>query len=430
MKNNSNDLSRRSFVAASVGGSALAASARAIAAARVPRVIGANDRLHIGMIGAGGNATGHMKRLIEIQEAENTEIIAVCDIYQKRLDAAAELTGGKPYHDYRRLLENPDIDYVVISVPEHWHAQMTLDAVDAGKHIYCEKPMTYNIEEAKRVRDRVKQSNIKMQVGVQGMSDDSYETAQRYIKDGKIGKVVMAQIDYSRNHLDDFWVRPYDDDVRPGENLDWDAFLGPARKRPFDPDRFFAWRRYWDYSGGIASDLFVHRITRIIKACNLTVPSRVVATGGQNFFRESAAEIPDTFNMMVDYPEGVSVLLVSSMANAAKIRHIIRGHEGTLEFTKEGFTITRERLFAKGCGAGGAKAGAEECRPIHHVKTGAEDTRLHHANHHRAIRFNEPLKCDVDLGFYGVLACSMAVESLRKKRYLAWDARREKVVKA
>ena len=290
MKNNSNDLSRRSFVAASVAGSTLAASARAIAAARAPRVIGANDRLHIGMIGAGGNATGHMKRLIEIQEAENTEIIAVCDIYQKRLDAAAELTGGKPYHDYRRLLDNPDIDYVVISVPEHWHAQMTLDAVDAGKHIYCEKPMTYNIEEAKRVRDRVKQSNIKMQVGVQGMSDDSYETAQRYIKDGKIGKVVMAQIDYSRNHLDDFWARPYDDDVRPGENLDWDAFLGPARKRPFDPDRFFAWRRYWDYSGGIASDLFVHRITRIIKACNLTVPSRVVATGGQNFFRDSAAE--------------------------------------------------------------------------------------------------------------------------------------------
>ena len=336
MKNNSNDLSRRSFVAASVAGSALAASARSIAAARVPRVIGANDRLHIGMIGAGGNATGHMKRLIEIQEAENTEIIAVCDIYQKRLDAAAELTGGKPYHDYRRLLENPDIDYVVISVPEHWHAQMTLDAVDAGKHIYCEKPMTYNIEEAKRVRDRVKQSNIKMQVGVQGMSDDSYETAQRYIKDGKIGKVVMAQIDYSRNHLDDFWARPYDDDVRPRENLDWDAFLGPARKRPFDPDRFFAWRRYWDYSGGIASDLFVHRITRIIKACNLTVPSRVVATGGQNFFRDSAAEIPDTFNMMVDYPEGVSVLLVSSMANAAKIRHIIRGHEGTLEFHERG----------------------------------------------------------------------------------------------
>ena len=197
--------------------------------------------------------------------------------------------------------------------------------------------MTYNIEEAIKVRDRVKQSKIKMQVGVQGMSDDSYVTAQRFIKEGKIGKVVSAQIDYSRNHVDDFWAREADDDVRPGENLDWNAFLGPAKKRPFDPDRFFAWRRYWDYSSGIASDLFVHRITRIIKACDLTVPSTVVATGGKNFFTKSAAEIPDTFNMMVDYPEGISVVLVSSMANSAKIRHLIRGHEATLEFTKEGF---------------------------------------------------------------------------------------------
>ncbi len=417
MKSLSN-LSRRSFVAGSLAGSALAKSARAIAAARAPKVLGANDRLHIGVIGAGGNATGHMKRLGQIGEAENAEIVAVCDVYQKRLDAAAELTGGKPYHDYREVLDKPDIDYVVISVPEHWHAQMTLDAVDAGKHVYCEKPMTYNIEEAIKVRDRVKQSKVKMQVGVQGMSDDSYITAQRLIKEGRIGKVVSAQIDYSRNHVDDFWTKEFDEDVRPGENLDWNAFLGPAKKRPFDRDRFFAWRRYWDYSSGIASDLFVHRITRIIKACDLTVPSTVVATGGKNFFTKSAAEIPDTFNMMVDYPEGVSVILVSSMANSAKIRHMIRGHEATLEFTKEGFTITPEREFAEGR------------EVFNHVKTGAEDTGLHHANHHRAIRFNEPLNCDVDLGFYGVVATSMAVESLRKKRYLAWDARKEKVVKA
>ena len=164
--------------------------------------------------------------------------------------------------------------------------------------------------------------------------------------------------------------------------------------------------------------MFVHRITRIIKACDLTVPSTVVATGGKNFFTKSPAEIPDTFNMMADYPEGISVMLVSSMANSAQIRHMIRGHEATLEFTKEGFTITPENEFAEGR------------EVIHHVKTGAEDTGLHHANHHRAIRFNEPLNCDVDLGFYGVVATSMATESLRKKRYLAWDARKEKVVKA
>ena len=412
-----NHISRRTFVAGSVAATSMAVSARG-AAARSPRVIGANDRLHIGVIGGGGNATGHMKRLMEMRESDNLEIVAVCEIYQKRLDAAVERTGGKPYQDYRRLLDNPDIDYVLISVPEHWHARMILDAADAGKHIYCEKPMTYSIGEGKKVVEKIKQTGVKMQVGVQGMSDDSYETAQRYIREGALGKIVMAQIDYSRNHLEDYWARPYDDDVRPGENLDWNAFLGPAKKRPFDPDRFFAWRRYWDYCGGIASDLFVHRITRIIKACNLTVPSRVVATGGKNYFTKSKAEIPDTFNMMVDYPEGISVLLVSSMANSTKVRHLIRGHEATLEFNKEGFIIEPEKDFAEGR------------RRIVHTKTGGEDISLHHQNLHRAIRFNEPLKCDAELGFHGMMVCRMAVESLRKKKYLAWDKRRQKVVKA
>ena len=381
-------------------------------------MIGANDRLRIGVIGGGGNATGHMKRLMTMREDDNIEIAAVCEIYQKRLDEAVERTGGKPHKDYRRLLDNPDIDYVLISVPEHWHGRMILDAADAGKHMYCEKPMTYAIDEGKKVVKKSKQTGVKMQVGVQGMSDDSYETAQRYIKEGALGKIVMAQIDYSRNHLDDYWTKPFDEDVRPGENLDWDAFLGPAKKRPFDADRFFAWRRYWDYSSGIASDLFVHRITRIIKACGLTVPSRVVATGGKNCFTKSKAEIPDTFNMMVDYPEGISVLLVSSMANSAKVRHLIRGHEATLEFNKEGFIIEPEKEFA------------DSRERIVHTKTGAEDITLHHQNLHRAIRFGEPLKCDVELGFHGMLACRMAVESLRRKKYLAWDPRREKVVKA
>ena len=412
-----NAMSRRSFVAGSVAATSMAVSARG-ASARAPRVIGANDRLRIGIIGGGGNATGHMKRLMTMREDDNIEIAAVCEIYQKRLDEAVERTGGKPHKDYRRLLDNPDIDYVLISVPEHWHGRMILDAADAGKHMYCEKPMTYSIDEGKKVVKKIKQTGVKMQVGVQGMSDDSYETAQRYIKEGALGKIVMAQIDYSRNHLDDYWTKPFDEDVRPGENLDWDAFLGPAKKRPFDADRFFAWRRYWDYSSGIASDLFVHRITRIIKACGLTVPSRVVATGGKNCFTTSRAEIPDTFNMMVDYPEGISVLLVSSMANSAKVRHLIRGHEATLEFNKEGFIIEPEKEFA------------DSRKRIVHTKTGAEDITLHHQNLHRAIRFGEPLKCDVELGFHGMLACRMAVESLRKKKYLAWNPRRQKVVKA
>ena len=405
-------MTRRQFVQSSLAVST-AGTARG-----ATRVIGANDRLRVGMIGCGGNANAHMRSLLQLREQDNVEMVAVCDLYQKRLDAAVELTGARPYHDYRKLLEQTDVDYVVISVPDHWHAPITLDAADAGKHIYCEKPLTRTIEEGKKVVQKIKETGVKLQVGVQGMSDESYETAQRYIKDGALGKVVLSQIDYSRNHLDDFWTRPFDDDVQPGKNLDWKTFLGSAKKRPFDADRFFAWRRYWDYSGGIASDLFVHRLTRIIKACDLKTPLRVVATGGKHFFTESPAEIPDTFNAMLEYPGGMSVLLVSTQANGSRIRHMIRGHKATLEFTREGFVIEPEREYM-----------SETSGVVYH-KTGGEDMRLHHHNLHEAIRKNVALKCDVELGFNATMACLMAVESYRRREYLAWDERRQKVVRA
>ena len=401
-------ISRRQFVGA----------AGFVTAAAYSRILGANERMRIGVIGAGGMATGHMNALNGMKDSDNVEIIAVSDIYDKRRDEAAKLTGGKPYKQYRELLNNKDVDYVLIATPEHWHYQMIVDSLAAGKHIYCEKPMTKSIEQSKKVVARVKQSGLKMQVGVQGMSDDSYEKAHEYIKQGVLGNVVIAQIDYSRNYKDDFWTVPFDEGVRPGENLDWNAFLGPAPKRPYDPDRFFAWRRYWDYSGGIATDLFIHRVTRIIKALGLTFPERAAATGGKYEFRSSPAEIPDTFNIVLDYPGGPSVILVSSMANDTAVDHVIRGHKATLEFTRIGFTITPQREFAK------------DMQPITHQKTGGENITLHHRNLQAAIRSNEPLKCDCMLGYYGVVACEMGVQSYRKRKYMAWDKAKERIIRA
>ncbi|MEZ5365884.1 MAG: Gfo/Idh/MocA family oxidoreductase [Bryobacterales bacterium] len=268
------------------------------------------------------------------------------------------------------------------------------------------------------VRKKVKDTGLKLQCGIQGLSDDSYETAARYIDEGAIGKPVMAQIDYSRNEKVDLWNRPPDPDVQPGVNLDWETFLGSAPKRDWEPDRFFSWRRYWDYSGGIATDLFVHRVARIIRACKLTTPSRAVAVGGKHFFTESKAEVPDTFNVMLEYPEGMTVMLVSTLANETRIKHMIRGRKGTLEFTREGFEITPERLFK------------DEVKPATHSKSGGEDMALHHHNLHNAIRHGADLKCDADIGFYASMACQMAVESFRRQKYLAWDAQAEKVVEA
>ena len=377
---------------------------------------GANERLRLGVIGCGGMANQHMNALLKMRETDNVEIGAVCDIYQRRLDAAAQKTGAKPLADYRALLDDKEIDYVLIATPEHWHCQMTLDAADAGKHIYCEKPMTHSIADARRVVRKIEETGVRMQVGVQGMSDDSYETAYKYVQQGALGKVVLAQIDYSRNYRDDFWAYPVDPEARPGVNLDWKAWLGPAPQRPWDPLRFFQWRRYWDYSGGVATDLFIHRITRLIKALGLRFPERVVATGGVWEFTQSVAEIPETFNMMCDYPGGPTVLAISSMANDTPVPHLLRGHLATLEFTPTGFLIRPQKLFAEGR------------QEIVHQKTGGENVALHHRNLHNAIRQNEPLRCDAMLGYYGVVACLMAVQSFRQKKYLAWDARRERVV--
>lgn len=406
-------LSRRTFVA---GATAAAAARQALTAKSAARIVGANERLHVGMIGAGGNANGHMRALKRLADPDNVEIAAVCDIYDPRREAAAEFTGGKPFKDYRRLLEHSGLDYVTISVPEHWHAPITLDAADAGLHVYVEKPLTYSIDEGLAVVKKVRSSGITLQCGIQGMSDNSYETAAELIKQGAIGKVVMAHIDYSRNHLEDFWVRNPDPDVQPGVNLDWKTYLGKAKKRPWDPARFFSWRRYWDYSGGIATDLFVHRLARIVRACGLTVPSRVVATGGQYFFN-GGAEVPDTFNALLEYPEGVNVLLVSSLANQSKIRHVIRGNKGTIEFTRDGFSLEPEPIHE----------GNVQTRL--HKKSGGEDMALHHHNLHNAIRAGEALKCDAEFAFNVSMACQMTVESFRKKKSLAWDRRRQRIVR-
>lgn len=407
-------VTRRQFAGA-IGVASLL-SARGYAA-----IPGANDRLRIGVIGAGGMATSHMKALVEMRGSDNLEIVNVCDIFDKRLTAAAQLTGGKPVKDYRQLLDNKEIDYVLIAVPEHWHFQMAMDALEAGKHVYVEKPMTHTIEQAQKLVHRVQASGKKLQVGVQGMSDESYAVANEHIKAGELGTIVLAQIDYSRNYQGDFWAGndyPIDADAKPGVNLDWNAWLGPAPKRPWDPERYFRWRRYWDYSGGIATDLFIHRATRLLKAMNLTFPEYVVATGGKFAFKESVAEIPDTFDVLADFPNGPTMQLVSSMANDAPVDHMIRGQKATLYFTPTGFTIKPQKAYEN------------EMQPITYEKKGAEDLTLHHRNLQAAIRSNEPLYCDCMLGLYGVVLCDMAVQSFRKREYLKWDAGKAKAGKA
>ena len=425
-------LNRRRFIkqAAGAGITVGASTMVPFSAKSYSRIWKSNERINMGVIGCGGMGNNHMNALLKMGTSDDVYITAVSDVFDKRLQAAADKTGGKPVKNYQDILKNKDIDSVLITTPEHWHHRMVMEAIDAGKHIYCEKPMTHHIDQAKEVVEKMKNAKVKLQVGVQGMSDNSYETAHEYIQKGALGDVVMAHIDYSRNYQgDDFWAYDLDPDAKPGVNLDWEAWLGPAPKRPWDPYRYFQWRKYWDYSGGIATDLFIHRITRIIKSVGFTFPDKVVATGGLWHYEKTRGEIPDTFNMMMDYPQGVTVMVVSSLANDTPIRHLIRGHQGTLEFTQEGFTITPQKGATNSVISGTGENLNQE-NVIKFEKTGAEDITLHHRNLLNAIRKGEPLKCDHNLAFYGVVACMMGVRSFRERTYLQWDAKNEKVMKA
>jgi len=395
-------------------GAAVAAPALGMMAAQ-----GASDRIRVGLIGCGARGVdAHIKSLLKMKESDNVEISAVCDVFDKRAQRAASMTGGKPYQDYREMLGNRDVDVVVIATPDHLHAKMAMDAANAGKHIYCEKPMTHSVEEAKQLVATIKKTGVKLQVGVQGMSDDSYETAYKHVAAGDLGKVVLAQIDYSRNYKDDYWLKPVDADLKPGVNFNWDLFLGSAPKRPFDAERYFNWIRYFDYSGGVPAGLFVHRATRMIKSLGLKFPEYGSAMGGKFEFTNSSAEVPDTINIMLDYPGGPTVMLISSLANDTPVAHTLRGHKATLEFTPEGFVIRPQKLFAN------------EVKEIVHKKTGAEDTELHLRNLLRAVRGQEELKCDVMLGYYGVVACQFGIQSQRERKYLKWDAVNERIVTA
>ena len=393
------------------------------------RILGANDRLQVGAIGCGGMGNAHLDALMGMKNSDLVDLVSVCDIYQKRLDEAAAKTGGKAIQEYRKLLENQELDYVMIASPEHWHHRMIMDSLDAGKHVYVEKPMTHEIQEAQEVVAKVKSSGLKLQVGVQGMSDDSYITAQQYIQEGILGKVTMAQIDYCRNG--NLWMASMDEGIKPGVNLDWEAWQGPAPKVAWDPQRYFRWRRYWDYSGGVATDLFIHRLTRVLKALDLKMPEYVTASGGHYFFTgEEKAQVPDTFNMMLDYPGGPNVLLVSTQKNNTPIRHLIKGDQATLEFTRTGFTITPQQSTTKALIPGTGEAlPLDKDGVFQHKKSGAEDITLHHRNLQAAIRDGAKLNCDAELGYYGMAACSMGVMSFRQRQYIRWDAQTQRAVR-
>jgi len=400
-------VSRRNFLAAS----GAATTAIAFSAASYARVIGANDRIRIGFIGAGGMGTAHLDAINALKDPDNVEAVAVSDCWKERAERGAhKVSAPHALSDYRKLLEMKDIDYVTIATPEHWHSQMTMDAMDAGKAVYCEKPMTHTIPQAQAVMKKQRETGRPLQVGVQAMSDDSYSSAADAIEKGLLGQVVQAQIEYVRRYdKQGPWREPdLKADMTKPADLDWDAWLGSAKKIDWNPHHYFEWR-----SGGICTDLFIHRITRIMKACKLTYPRRVVGMGGIWQWPDGR-DLPDNVEMICEYPRGMTVYVLGTMSNRVGMDHLIRGYRATMYFTNSGWVAKDKdgKVLAT------------------HTKKGGEDILPHHTNLHNHLRTGEPLNCPPELGLAGVVAVNMANESWRTSQMMGWDAKNERMVPA
>ena len=265
---NSHQIPRRSFLKAS----AFATGALAFPAASYSAILGANDRINFAVIGCGGMGTGHLGSLVKRSEADNIKVRAVSDVYQRRLTRAKGICQGEGYMDYRKLLERKDVDAVLIATPDHWHAKISMDAMDAGKHVYVEKPMTHTVEQAIELRDAVKRTGKILQVGPNGTANDSFWQAHEAIQAGRIGKVTWAQGSYNRNARICLFNEHQKVDPTAGpdesgeDHIDWDMWLGHkwglAPKIPWNPEHFFRFRKYWPYNGGVATDLLYHKNSR------------------------------------------------------------------------------------------------------------------------------------------------------------------------
>lgn len=440
------DFLRRTGQGAALAGLGMVAAEAALArkpvakadphAPKTGRLLQEGEIIGLGIIGVGGMGGGHLGELLEHEKrGEKVQVRAVCDTYMRRnkgAQARVKEAAGREvdyYFDCTKVLERDDIQGVVIATPDHWHGPISIAAMEAGKDVYCQKPVTLTIEESLDVRDKAYATGRIFQCGAQGCSDDMYWQAKKIIEEGGIGKVVCAQGDYSRNsaggpderggewnyHID---ADTTDDPAAGDAYIDWQQWLGPAEKRPFSRARFFQFRKYWDYSGGIATDLMYHLIAPLTIALGVSAPERACAGGGI-FVQRDDREVPDTFMLTLDYPEDVTVVLTSSMANRQNNPMLIRGHRATIRAHKDGLQVTAEDEFKEWFKG---HYGAEE------IIVPRDKRDDHMMNWLNAMRSRGAVACTPETAYRAMAAVKMGCDSWRQDRMIFWDNERERYV--
>jgi predicted dehydrogenase len=430
------NLDRRSFLQTSA---ALAAGQLVKAAP--------SERVTVGHIGAGARAQELMEG---VMANPNTEIVGVVDAYTGRVERTIDRTKGraKAYATHHDLLADKTIDAVVIATPDHWHKDIILEALHAGKDVYSEKPLTYKTSDGVEIIEAVRQTGRVLQVGSQGMSSKNQQMAKDWIRAGKLGKITMIRAAYNRNTAEGAWIYPIPPDASP-KTVNWEMFLGPAPKVPFSLERFFRWRCYSDYSGGIATDLFVHLCTTIHYLMDAKIPSRAMAMGELYRWKESR-NVPDTLNAVLEYPEGFAVSLSSTFNNefSAQGGFQILGTEGTLvigdgltfypekavennRWIVESWPKTLEDAYYRD-----PKVIATEIEPAKNYKkpeperfndNAIDPTITHFGHFFESIRTRRPYWEDASAGHHAAACAHLINLSARERRMTEWDFTRDDI---
>jgi predicted dehydrogenase len=414
---------RRDFLKQTAATAATAVTASALfrapayATGRAPfhgGILGANDRIVCGFIGVGGQGyNSHVQNLVKHGAENNAVAAAVCDVWPKRIDRSLEALGMQAsdgHTDYRRVLDRKDIDVVFISTVDHWHAPIAIAAMEAGKHVYVEKPLTRYLTEAFQLHDVAKKTGRVVQVGSQYCSEAKWHKAAELIRDGRVGPLVLAQDSYCRNNPNGEWNYDIEEDCSEG-SFDWNAWLGQVQQRPFSADHYFRWRKYYPYCAGILGDLLAHRIHPLLVATGEPeYPTRVACIGTKKVTPDRT--VPDNTQLLVEFPSGLSMIVIGSTVNEQGLGQVIRGHEGTLYFSGNRLELRPERPFAD----------LVDREEFDDLQPGVS-VPVHMANFFEAVRAGDPAVANgnIDLAIRAQTIISMAEMSERLGEMLFFD---------
>ncbi|HZO83617.1 MAG TPA: Gfo/Idh/MocA family oxidoreductase [Verrucomicrobiae bacterium] len=444
-KPSAGEQSRRAFIKTTATAAAAVASTNLLrtpvygqkTAPSTGKVLGANDRIVVGYIGVGGQGMAHVNAMKRHASANNVAQVAVCDVWEKRRNSSKAFiekdnssTQVEIFTDHRKLLERKDIDAVVIATHDTWHTKCAVDAMNAGKHVYVEKPMTRYLAEAFEIADTCKRTGKILQVGSQGCSAMAWHKAGEMIQAGKIGKLVWGQGYYCRNNPTGEWNYTIDPECRE-DNVDWNRWLGPVKKRvPFNADHYFRWRKYYPYCGGLLGDLMPHRLHPLMLATGKPeFPTRVVSIGSRHVHTDAkynekkkpetqVRDVPEHVEILAEFPSGYTMVVVSSTVNARSPGFVIYGHQATLNIGTSGekIELIPEKEFA------------DEIDPevLDGLKP-TEDVAVHEKNWFDSIRANKQPNAGIDLAVKVQTVISLAEMSERMKITCLFDEKSRKV---